>query len=104
SATLSIVLAIVVASCSHKNENKLPDGVGLNLSNMDTTVSPSDDFFRFVNGGWVDQHEIPRDLGRYGSFDELAENTRTLLLEILRKAGEDDEYKDGSDQRKAIDF
>jgi putative endopeptidase len=71
---------------------------------MDTTVKPSDDFFRFVNGGWIAKTEIPPDLGAYGSFHELHEDSQEDLLQILRKAGESDQYKEGSDQRKAADF
>jgi len=94
----------VLLSCSTKQETKLPEGVGINLAYMDTTVKPSDDFFKFVNGGWITKNNIPADLGAYGSFTELRENNQKVLLEILRKAGANDQYKDGSDQRKAADF
>lgn len=100
----SLALAFAIASCSSQNERKLPDGVGINVAYMDTTVRPSDDFFRFVNGGWLDNNEIPGDLGRYGSFEELREENQNVLLEILRKAGENPGYQEGSDQRKATDF
>ena len=93
-----------IACTSGDQGNKLPDGVGINVSYMDTTVKPSDDFFKFVNGGWIAKQEIPADLGAYGSFHELRENTQQVLLELLRKAGESEKYKEGSDQKKAVDF
>ncbi len=99
-----LAIVLVVASCSTNKETKLPEGVGINLSYMDSTVKPADDFFRFVNGGWIEKNEIPGDLGAYGSFTELREENQNVLLEILRKASESKEYKDGSDQRKAADF
>jgi endothelin-converting enzyme/putative endopeptidase len=34
------------------------------------TVKPADDFFRFVNGTWLDKTEIPSDR-TLGSFNEL---------------------------------
>ena len=99
------LLAITfLISCSGEKETGLPEGVGINLSYMDTTVKPSDDFFRFVNGGWIAKNEIPGDLGAYGSFTELREENQSVLLEILRKASANENYKEGSDQRKAADF
>lgn len=100
----AVVVAGILLSCSGNKETKLPEGVGLNMSYMDTTVKPSDDFFKFVNGGWITKNEIPADLGAYGSFHELREANQDVLLEILRKAGENKQYKEGSDQRKAADF
>lgn len=100
----ALAAAVIIASCSDSKETKLPEGVGLNLSDMDTTIRPSDDFFKFVNGGWLAKNDIPADMGAYGSFHELREENQDILLQILRKAGESDQYKEGSDQRKAADF
>ena len=99
-----LIAAGMLFSCSNSKETKLPEGVGLNVSYMDTTVKPSDDFFRFVNGGWIEKNEIPADLGAYGSFHELREENQDVLLQILREAGENQQYKEGSDQRTAADF
>ena len=105
SAFIAVVfVAALLLTCSDNRDAKLPEGVGLNLSYMDTTVKPSDDFFMFVNGGWLAKNEIPADMGAYGSFHELREENQKVLLQILRKAGESDQYKEGSDQRKAADF
>lgn len=99
-----LVGAAFLLSCSGSEETKLTEGVGINVSYMDTTVKPSEDFFKYVNGGWIAKNEIPADLGAYGSFTELREANQSVLLEILRKAGENEQYKEGSDQRKAADF
>jgi hypothetical protein len=32
---------------------------GINVSFFDNTVKPADNFFRFVNGTWLDKTEIP---------------------------------------------
>ena len=73
---------------------------GINLSYMDKKVKPADDFFRFVNGTWVDQTEIPGDKTRWGSFDELRERTNTDALTILKEAA-DKKLKSNTDQGKA---
>ncbi len=41
---------------------------GIDLSGMDTRVRPQDDFYRFVNGGWLERTEIPADRSNYGAF------------------------------------
>ncbi|MBQ0152680.1 MAG: M13 family peptidase, partial [Chryseobacterium sp.] len=47
---------------------------GINLSYMDKSVRPQDDFFSFVNGNWVKNTQIPSDKASWGSFNALREN------------------------------
>src|SRR5690625_203520 len=56
----------------------------INLDYMDTDVRPQDDFYNFVNGNWMKTAEIPSDRARWGSFDELRENTDMVTLNILK--------------------
>jgi endothelin-converting enzyme/putative endopeptidase len=44
------------------------------------------DFFRYVNGTWLDNTEIPSDRTRWGSFDELRQKTDADALAILKEA------------------
>lgn len=74
---------------------------GINLDLMDRTVKPGDDFFRFVNGAWYDKTEIPSDRVRWGSFDELRQNTDNDALAIL-KAAASKKLDPKSDQAKAV--
>ncbi|KEO74835.1 M13 family metallopeptidase [Anditalea andensis] len=76
----------------------------INLNFMDSSVRPQDDFFQFVNGGWLDKTEIPADQGRWGSFNELREFNNEAVLKVLQRAAESDEYAAGSDEKKAADF
>jgi putative endopeptidase len=55
-------------------------------ANMDTTVAPGDDFFRYANGQWLDKTEIPNDKTRWGSFDELRHRTNQDIQAILDDA------------------
>ncbi len=65
-------------------------GLGVDLDNMDRSVRPQDDFFEYVNGGWVEQNPIPADRSRWGSFDELREAAEADVLAILQEAAADD--------------
>ena len=44
---------------------------GVDLTGMDKSVSPGDDFYRFVSGAWIDRAEIPADLPEWHGFYEL---------------------------------
>lgn len=77
---------------------------GINTSYMDKTVKPNDDFFRFVNGAWFDKTEIPSDRTRWGSFDELRQNTDADALAILKEAVANPKYKSNTDQGKAVNL
>lgn len=68
---------------------------------MDKSVDPADDFFRYVNGTWIDNAEIPSDKTRWGSFDELREHTNHDALTILKEAADDRKLDPNSDQGKA---
>ncbi len=75
----------------------------INLSLMDKSVRPQDDFYNFVNGNWMKTVEIPSDKSRWGSFDELRENTDINTLKILKKSIEQPHQK-GSDGQKIADL
>ncbi len=75
---------------------------GINISYMDKSVRPGDDFFRYVNGNWYDKTEIPADRTRWGSFDELRQKTDEDALAILKQAASNPKYGPQSDQGKAV--
>ncbi len=77
---------------------------GINVSFMDTKVRPNDDFFRFVNGAWLDKTEIPSDKTSWGSFNELRKKTDIDALNILKEAAKNPKYKSNTDQGKAINL
>ncbi len=77
---------------------------GINLDLMDKTIKPSDDFFKFVNGTWLKNTEIPADKTRWGSFDELRQRTDKDALAILAEAAKDPKYTATTDQGKAINM
>jgi putative endopeptidase len=79
-------------------------GVGIDLSLMDNSVRPQDDFFNFVNGTWLKNTEIPADRTRWGSFDELRKKTDADALAILAEASKNPKYKSDTDQGKAINL
>ena len=45
---------------------------GFDISGMDRSVKPGDDFFNWASGSWFKTMEIPADRTRFGNFDALA--------------------------------
>lgn len=68
---------------------------GLDLTNLDKTVRPADDFYQFATGGWQKLHPLPAAYSRYGSFDMLAENVNKQVNSILTSL-EKKQYKEGT--------
>ena len=94
-----IVLCSLFVLSSSTAQQKNP---GINLEFMDKNVKPGDDFFRYVNGLWFDKTEIPSDRVRWGSFDELRQNTDKDALAILKEAVNNKKLDPKSDQAKAV--
>ncbi len=100
--------AIFLFSCSdNKKLNQQKDeevASGLNLENMDKNVKPQDDFYNFVNGQWMKKTKIPSDRSRWGSFNELRKKTDLNTIKVLDEAIENQSYKKGTDQWKALSY
>ncbi len=76
---------------------------GIRLENFDRSVSPGDDFFRYVNGEWLKRTEIPSDQARYGAFIMLDENVKAAVKEIIEELGRQNAATEGP-ARQVGDF
>jgi putative endopeptidase len=70
---------------------------------MDTSVTPGDDFFRYADGTWLKNTEIPADRASYGVFDVLAEQAEQRTKGLLEAAASGNAAA-GSDERKIGDY
>jgi putative endopeptidase len=77
--------------------------LGIDTTNFDRSVRPQDDFFRFVNGGWLARTEIPADASSWGAFNELRENSRSALHTIVEQAARSNAPA-GTEARKVGDL
>lgn len=100
---LSSVLLVTACKTENKKEVATVETVpGINLSYMDTTTSPKNDFFRYVNGTWLDETTIPDDKTVWGSFNELRVQTDDDALAVLYAAEKNPNLDVNSDQAKAV--
>ncbi len=120
--TLFLLSVLMLASLAGCSSPASPDSVedvveleaapelgawGVDLEQMDRSVNPGDDFFRYVNGAWLDSYEIPEDRTSYGSFVMLGERTQNQVRTILEELSElavDPESPLSADEQKIGDF
>jgi putative endopeptidase len=56
---------------------------GVETVNMDTTVKPGDDFFKYANGKWLASFTMPADKSRFGAFDALGDKSEADVKTVV---------------------
>jgi predicted metalloendopeptidase len=104
---LFLLIPLLISNCESAPAEQTEQEVenqGLDLSMMDTTVSPKEDFYRYANGGWLETTEQPADRGKWGAFNELGKATDEKVISVLEQAIASNEYSVDSDPGKAVAF
>jgi len=98
--------AWLVAGCGTTEQKDLTnrDLIEINMANFDTAVSPCDDFFEYVNGGWIANNEIPSTYSGWSSWHVIYERNLDVLKEILDEAAADKNAVKGTPRQKIGDF
>ena len=78
-----LLLSVPLASMTLVSCKQQIVGTGIDLANLDQTVSAGNDFYQFATGGWRATHPIPAEYSRYGSFEVLYENNNKQLRELI---------------------
>jgi putative endopeptidase len=96
-----VVAAILTGAIALPASAQLTSGI--DTTNFDHAVRPQDDFYRYVNGGWLKTAKIPADASSWGAFQELRENSRNAEHELFENASKTT-APPGSPQRKVGDL
>jgi predicted metalloendopeptidase len=75
---------------------------GISLENMDESVEPGDNFYEFVNGGWLASFDIPSDKSTYGAFTILRDKSEERVRGIIEAAAAS--KKPSADEKRIGDF
>ena len=78
------LVMLALAGCSSQPKST---AAGLDMSDMDTTVAPGEDFYLYACGGWIKNNPLKAEYSRFGSFDQLAENNREQLKTLVDSLG-----------------
>ena len=85
SRTLLLLATLLVATPAWKAPSP-PIQSGIDLAGMDNSVRPGDNFFDYVNGGWMKATPIPPDKAGYGVGTILVDQTRKRTQALIQKA------------------
>jgi putative endopeptidase len=76
---------------------------GIDTVQMDMSVKPGDDFYKYVNGKWLSTFKIPEDKANYGVFVSLVDKSENDIHSLLDELGKTPPAA-GSVQKKVVDF
>ncbi len=97
--SLITLATLTIVSCN-KKETAFVDPL---LTNRDTTINPSDDFFNYANGGWFKNHPIPSSERSNGIFRMIQDTINNQIKSICETSAEAGAEK-GSNKQKIGDF
>ena len=72
-----------LTSCGGQQNAKL--STGIDLTNLDTTAIPGQDFFRYACGGFNDKHPLTAEYSRYGAFEMLIEENQKQIKGLIEE-------------------
>ncbi len=77
----TLMIPIIALSSCGQGRPTVP---GIDLADLDGSVSPKVDFYGYATGGWQKNHPLKPEYARYGSFDILGENNEKRLNELFQ--------------------
>jgi len=98
SLLLFFIVSGILVSCQKEMKS------GIDLTQMDTTVKPQEDFYKYMNGTWLTEFEIPADKSNYGAFTKLDDEAQVNLRTIIDESAATENKQAGSDAQKVGDM
>ncbi len=95
-----VAAAAMAAGCAQDKRVKVS---ALDLSYLDTAVSPAVDFYEYATGGWQKSHPLKPEYARFGAFDALNELNENRLNDLFKELSSMSAAK-GTDEQKISDI
>ncbi|HOF99417.1 MAG TPA: M13 family metallopeptidase N-terminal domain-containing protein, partial [Paludibacteraceae bacterium] len=93
-----ILMMLMMNGCNSSKKTS-----GIDLTNLDTTARPGDDFYQYACGGWMKKNPLKGEYARYGTFDKLAEENTEQLRQLIEEIASQS-HADGTVEQKIGDL
>jgi endothelin-converting enzyme/putative endopeptidase len=97
-------LLLLLVGPAHADNGTKAALSGIDVQAMDRSVRPQDDFYQYVNGGWIRSTEMPGDKSRLSMFSVLDDQAQEQLKAIIAEAAQNSGAKTGSNPQKLGDM
>lgn len=85
--SLALIFILVLTACQQASLTPDPGRLaGFDPGDLDPAVRPQDDFYRHVNGRWMDETQIPPEWSRYGTMQIVYERAEEQIRDIVQQA------------------
>lgn len=88
-----MVMALSSAAIFDSCTDKPAQTIGIKLENMDLSVEPGTDFYRYACGGWMKNNPLKPEYARFGSFDIVEEENNKRIRDIIEGLAEEPQEK-----------
>ena len=78
-----LVLSLTLATAPVFAQQK--QATGYDKANMDLTVKPGNDFYRYAAGGWMDSHPLDAEHPMNGAFVDLDELNQKRIQALINE-------------------
>ena len=109
-----MIICAMATACSETATEKAPEKApeneinkvfpAIELGNMDESINPADDFFRYCNNNWLKNNPIPEEYTTFGAFTEIDQRNEKLIQGIIDEVSNDTSASQGSMSQKIRDF
>jgi len=96
--TLSVLSLLVPMGAGWTQSNRIASS-GIDTTDLDPSVKPCEDFYRFANGGWIAKNPVPTDASSWGTPQIMRDRNLEQLRAILEAAQKSGASKGTNDQK-----
>ncbi len=102
----SLICAVTLSGCTSTQPEKpdLAKKSGIDLSIMDSSVRPQDDFYLYAAGTWDKNTEIPADKVIFSSSSDIGDRMTQAVQDIVKDLSAKQDLAKGSPEQKVADF
>jgi putative endopeptidase len=92
SLILLMQIQCLVAAGTSNDENIS----AFDINNMDRSIHPGDDFYLYVNGGWIEKNPVPPDKTEYSEFKIVKDRTDEQVRKLVEQVSNNTSAKESN--------